>query len=47
VCGTPRDFQDFTRQEARLEAAGVVLAPSNAAAARLAALIVEEARRDG
>jgi FdrA protein len=47
VCGTPADPQDLARQEARLEAAGVLLAPSNAAAARLAALIAEEAQRDG
>jgi succinyl-CoA synthetase alpha subunit len=47
VCGTPADPQDLTRQEARLEAAGVLLAPSNAAAARLAALIADEARPDG
>jgi FdrA protein len=47
VCGTPADPQDLMRQEARLEAAGVLLAPSNAAAARLAGLIVEEAQRHG
>jgi FdrA protein len=47
VCGTPADPQDLMRQEARLEAAGVLLAPSNAAAARLAGLIVDEAQRHG
>jgi succinyl-CoA synthetase alpha subunit len=47
VCGTPADPQDLMRQEARLEAAGVLLAPSNAAAARLTGLIVEEAQRHG
>jgi FdrA protein len=37
VCGTPRDPQDSDRQEAVLRDAGVVVAPTNAAAARLAA----------
>ena len=37
VCGTPGDPQDLARQEAALSAAGVILAPSNAEAARLAA----------
>jgi FdrA protein len=36
VCGTPADPQNLRRQEATLAAAGVVLAPSNAQAARLA-----------
>ncbi len=36
VCGTPDDPQGFERQSARLEQAGVFVAESNAAAARLA-----------
>ena len=40
VCGTPADPQNLERQEAALTKAGVVLAPSNAAAARLAAALV-------
>ena len=36
VCGTDEDPQDARRQTAALEAAGVIVAPSNAAAARLA-----------
>jgi succinyl-CoA synthetase alpha subunit len=40
VCGTPADPQGLARQEARLAAAGVLLAPSNAQAARLAASLV-------
>jgi FdrA protein len=36
VCGTPDDPQDSRRQEQQLREAGVVVAPSNAAAARLA-----------
>jgi FdrA protein len=36
VCGTPDDPQDATRQEATLRAAGALVAPSNACAARLA-----------
>jgi len=36
VCGTPDDPQDSRRQEATLVAAGALVAPSNAAAARLA-----------
>jgi FdrA protein len=43
VCGTESDPQGLTRQEARLVAAGVVLLPSNAEAARLAALVAREA----
>ena len=39
VCGTAADPQDLPRQEEKLSAAGVVLAPSNAQAARLAALL--------
>ena len=40
VCGTRGDPQDATRQERALRAAGVLVAPSNAAAARLAARAV-------
>jgi FdrA protein len=40
VCGTDRDPQDASRQEAVLREAGVVVAPTNAAAARLAASVV-------
>lgn len=50
VCGTPADPQGLERQETRLAAAGVLLAPSNAQAARLAASLVghrRPARRKG
>ena len=50
VCGTPADPQGLDRQEVRLAAAGVLLAPSNAQAARLAASLVgrrRPARRKG
>ena len=40
VCGTPADPQGLDRQEQRLAAAGVLLAPSNAQAARLAASLI-------
>jgi FdrA protein len=40
VCGTAGDPQDARRQEATLRSAGVVVAPTNAAAARLAARAV-------
>ena len=40
VCGTDADPQDAGRQEAILREAGVVVAPTNAAAARLAAQVV-------
>ena len=36
VCGTDADPQDARRQEAALRDAGVHVAPTNAAAARLA-----------
>ncbi len=39
VCGTDRDPQGLGAQEARLASAGVILATSNARAARIAALI--------
>jgi FdrA protein len=40
VVGTPRDPQGLERQVARLEAAGVEVLPSNAEAARFAALLL-------
>jgi len=40
VCGTAADPQDLARQEEGLAAAGVLLAPSNAQAARLAASLL-------
>jgi hypothetical protein len=40
VCGTGTDPQGLARQEAALRKSGVLLAPSNAAAARIAARIV-------
>ena len=40
VCGTRGDPQDAGRQEATLREAGVIVAPTNAAAARLAAKAV-------
>jgi FdrA protein len=39
VCGTPGDPQGLARQTELLEGAGIVLAPTNAAAARLAATL--------
>jgi len=42
VCGTVTDPQDLARQESKLAAAGVTLAPSNAEAARLAAMLVRD-----
>ena len=47
VCGTPADPQDLDRQEKQLAAAGVLLAPSNAQAARLAASMVGDRRATG
>jgi hypothetical protein len=44
VCGTATDPQNLQRQEARLRAAGMQLAGSNAEAARLAARIVASAK---
>jgi FdrA protein len=46
VCGTPADPQPLAEQEGTLSAAGVLLAPSNALAARLAArlAVAAEAR---
>jgi succinyl-CoA synthetase alpha subunit len=43
VCGTPEDPQGLENQERRLSAAGLILARSNARAARLAARIAAEA----
>jgi FdrA protein len=43
VCGTPADPQDLGRQEATLAQAGVLLAPSNARAAMVAARIAQGA----
>jgi succinyl-CoA synthetase alpha subunit len=40
VCGTETDFQNRAAQEAKLAAEGVVLAQSNARAARLAAAVI-------
>jgi FdrA protein len=42
VCGTDADPQDAGRQETILREAGVVVAPTNAAAARLAASVVAD-----
>ena len=36
VCGTEADPQGFSRQSAKLRQVGVIIAPSNAAAARMA-----------
>jgi hypothetical protein len=47
VCGTEGDPQGLERQERALAAAGAVLAPSNASAARLAALIASTPGDDG
>ena len=43
VCGTPGDPQGSATQEARLAAAGVIVAASNARAARIAARIADAA----
>jgi FdrA protein len=47
VLGTDGDFQGLARQEKALEDAGVVLVGSNAAAARLAALIATRGKAPG
>lgn len=47
VCGTEADPQGLSDQERRLAGAGVLLAPSNARAARLAAAIAELAAQAG
>lgn len=41
VCGTPGDPQDLAQQEEKLREAGVILMPSNAQAALLAATIIK------
>jgi FdrA protein len=41
ITGTPGDYQDLAVQRAKLEAAGVVVMPSNAQAAMLAARILQ------
>ncbi len=46
VTGTDRDPQNRSRVVAALEAAGAIVEPSNAAASRLAGLIVRELERD-
>ena len=43
VCGTDDDPQDARAQTATLERAGAIVAPSNAAAARLAVRAVKDA----
>ena len=43
VCGTAADPQDLVRQEGKLAKDGVILAPSNAQAARVAALLASDA----
>ncbi len=45
VCGTPADPQPLPQQEETLAASGVILAPSNAAAAHLAGQLVTGAGR--
>jgi len=47
VCGTASDPQDLVRQERQLRDAGVRLAPSNAEAARQAALAVRDTGHSG
>ena len=44
VCGTPGDPQNMADQQAKLRDVGVMLAPSNAQAARVAALVAGAAR---
>ena len=44
VCGTEGDPQRLSRQEETLRGSGVLVAPDNAAAARLAAAIVKDQR---
>jgi FdrA protein len=41
VCGAEQDPQPLSKQEAKLRAAGVVVLPDNASAARLAGLITQ------
>lgn len=42
VTGTPSDFQGFEEQKRKLQAAGVVVMPSNSQAARLSARILQK-----
>jgi len=44
VCGTPQDPQNLTAQEKKLKDVGVVVMPSDAQAARMAALIATRGR---
>lgn len=44
ICGLPEDPQDYGRQRQALQAAGVFIAPSNAAAARGAAALLSALR---
>ena len=41
VCGTEGDPQPLSQQEEKLRAAGVIVLPDNASAARLAGLITQ------
>jgi succinyl-CoA synthetase alpha subunit len=45
VCGTEGDPQDLQQQESILKEAGVLIAPSNAAATRLTAAVIAEQRK--
>lgn len=44
ICGTPRDPQGLEAQRKKLDGAGVVVMPSNAQAARMAALVATKGR---
>lgn len=44
VCGTPQDPQNLTSQEEKLREVGVIVMPSNAQAARMAALIASRGK---
>jgi hypothetical protein len=46
VCGTPADPQGLQNQIDKLRSAGVIVAPTNAQAARLAAVIVHSSARE-
>jgi FdrA protein len=41
ICGTDEDPQGYSRQKEALEKAGVIVLPSNAQAARFAALVLK------
>ncbi len=47
ICGTPNDPQGLAEQERKLRKAGVIVMPSNAQAARMAALIASKGRAWG